>query len=92
MKDKYLCKDGITEKYENRFFLINSLKYAGTLGGGTFALINIGRNNSAEEVLISGGVSVLSYLFGNYLYKKSEIKKEKALKNVEARILREGRI
>lgn len=91
MKDKYLCQDGINEKYGSRSFLINSFKYAGTFGGGAFALLSVSKAGSVEEVLISGGVGIGSYFLGDYLNKVNDNKKEKALKNVEARLLAEGR-
>lgn len=82
MKDKYLGKDGITEKYDFRGKIINYFKTIGTVGGGVYVILSLGPNNLGE-ILVGGGVGTSSYFLGNYLNKVNEKKKQKALKNLE---------
>jgi hypothetical protein len=91
MKDKCLSKEGITEKYDCRGNIIDYLKITGTVGGGVYALLNIGKVNSLREVLIGGGFGIFSYFLGNYIYKRNENKKKESINNIEARLLAEGR-
>jgi len=83
MRDKYLGRDGIEEKYNFRGDIINYFKNIGTIGGGVFVLLSLGKD--VGEVLTGGGVTTFSYFVGDSLHKLNNKIKEKALKNLESR-------
>jgi hypothetical protein len=98
MKDKYLGKDGITEKYDFRCKYIRGSQILGVGLGGIYSLFPIAHNfmsseNDSIKDIRNMGVGVLigvcSYLIGDYIHKRNESKREKALKNLELRM--EGR-
>ena len=100
MKDKYLCKDGITEKYNFREQIIDYGQRCIMLGGFGLSALSIMYDfwagdkldmSDFKQVVGGFGVGVVSLVLGNYLHRKNEEKKEKALKSVEARLLAEGR-
>jgi hypothetical protein len=88
MRDNKLSLDGIAEKYENKIFVINSLRNIGTFFGGGYALLGIG-SNCVEEVLIESGFGVFSYGIGSYFLNRTEKRKQLALKNIEKRVFEE---
>ena len=90
MRDKYLGKDGLTEKYNFIGSLISCGKNLGMLGGGV-CIVGGARYENITSLGIGAGVIALSYFGGNYISKKNKEKKEKALNNIEARLLAEGR-
>jgi|WetSurMetagenome_2_1015567.scaffolds.fasta_scaffold1696006_2 hypothetical protein len=83
MRDKYLTKDEIIDKYNSRGGVIDYFKTTGTVGGGLFVLLSLGQN--VEGVFVGGGVGTLSYFFWDYVDKLNEKGKQKALKNLEKR-------
>lgn len=92
MRDKYLGKDGIMEKYNFRGRYITWAQNIGMASGYIYSICNIfpgfssGQNLNGEGVeKVLGGflVGTLSYFLGNYMHKVNEKKKEKALKNLE---------
>jgi hypothetical protein len=94
MKDKYLNKEGITEKYDFKSKNINIIQNIGIIGGFGYALAHIGydvlRNmelsmNSVKDLGFGVGVAIASWISGDYLSKRNEKKKEKALRNLEER-------
>jgi hypothetical protein len=86
MKDNNLSREEITERYNNRVSIINYFKYTGTIGGGTYSLVSLG-SRDFREILAALFIAGLSYSAGNYLYKKTDNKKQKALKNIEKTVL-----
>ena len=82
MKDKYLERDGIIEKYESRNFYANFIKYSGVVGGLSFIVIGIG-SEDIKLMVMEGGAGSILYLLGDRLYRINEKRKEKALKNLE---------
>lgn len=100
MKDKYLGEDGIKEKYNFREQCINGAQKIGMFGGLGFSAAKVcydfwtgNKLNMTDFKYVIGGfgIGVISYLLGDYLDKRNGKKKEKALKNVEARLLVEER-
>jgi hypothetical protein len=82
MKDKYLGKDGITEKYDLKCNLIKCFRNIGILGGGAYAIYGV-HNNNLKEMVLGGVFGLGSYVLLNYTNMRNEKKKEKALKNIE---------
>lgn len=87
MKDKYLGREGIEEKYDSRKKVINYFRDIATIGGGTFCLLSTIEPNNIKEVLMYGGIGVLSYLSGTGISRLNSKFKEKAIKNLENNII-----
>jgi hypothetical protein len=94
MKDKYLNKEGITEKYDFKSKKINCVEWIGILGGLGYAVAHMGYDFSTKMNLdikgvkdlgIGVGVALVSWIGGDYISKRNEKKKEKALRNLEER-------
>jgi hypothetical protein len=92
MKDKYLGKEGIEEKYDSRLRNIKIGQIAGIALGSFYSLFHIAHNfmstgieNIKDIRDMSAGViiGISSYLIGDYLKKRDENKREKALNNLE---------
>jgi hypothetical protein len=66
---------------------INYFQTAGTIGGTTFALISLGQ--PVGEVLVYGGAGTFSYLFGESLNKINGKIREKAIKNLERKAIKD---
>jgi Na+/proline symporter len=95
MKDKNLGKDGITEKYDFRGKYIEGGQILGMVVGYVYSLYNMVPSFLSEQNLNgrdAGKViwgflfGTASYFLGSYIHKRSEKKKEKALKNLELRL------
>jgi hypothetical protein len=84
MRDKYLGREGIIEKYDSRNFIINSVKYGGAVGGLGFVVMGLG-SDDIRMMVLEGGAGSFLYFVGDRLYKLNEKMKEKALKNLEQR-------
>jgi len=82
MRDKYLGKEGITEKYNFRGNLVNCAKNGGMILGGLYSLTRI-VGEDIRGIFLGIGLAGVSYVGGSYIFKRNEGKKEKALKNLE---------
>lgn len=85
MRDKYLGKDGIEEKYNSRKDLIETFQFIGILGGSAMAITSVG-SDVLGGAIAGGGIGTTSYFIGNYINKLNEKMKEKALKNIEQKV------
>jgi hypothetical protein len=84
MRDKYLGKDGITEKYDFMGNIINCGKKGGIILGGLYSITRI-VSEDVKGIFFGAGFAAISYFGGNYISKMNEKKKEKALKNLESK-------
>lgn len=82
MKDKYLSKDAIAEKYDFRCDVIKFAEKLGLIGGGLYSISGVAFED-IRMIGIGAGIGVVSVLSGNYLNNMNEKKKEKALRNLE---------
>ena len=82
MNNKYLSKEGITEKYDDRNSIIKCIMDVGIIGGGLLSVIGA-CSEDIRELGIGAGIGTVSYFLGNYIYKRNENKRQKALKDIE---------
>ena len=92
MKDKFLSKDGIADKYNFRGQCIEGIQNLGMGVGYIYSLCNMVPSFLSEQNLndeyagkVIGGflAGTVSYFLGNYLHKINDNKKTKALGNIE---------
>ncbi len=98
MKDKYLGRDGITKRHNFRGQCIEGAQILGMAVGFGYSLVHMAPDFFVEQNLnvgdfkkVIGGfaIGISSYMTGNYLHKRNERKREKALKNIELALERE---
>ena len=94
MKDKYLCKDGITEKYDIRGQCIEGVQLLGMGLGYGSSLIHMafdltgGKNldfTDFKEAIGGFVIGTGSFVLGRYLHKRNDEKKD-------IEIVKEGKI
>ena len=97
MKNKYLNKDGINEKYDHKGNIISISETLGIVAGLGYSVASVGYDamtnidlsmNCVKDVSMGVGVALISWFGGEYLSKRNKKNNEKALRNLEDRTLK----